>query len=123
MVDINSGVPQGSVLGPLFFIIFTNDLPDKIVSFSCYLFAIDSKLLYLLTKLDLQRDIDHFTEWADRNKMENNIDNCRSITFEGKLASSEPLFLNGNIVPTVDPNEDLGITISNNITWDNHIQK
>ena len=69
MVDINSGVPQGSVLGPLFLIIFMNDLPDKIVNSSCYLFADDSKLLSLLTKPDLQRDIDHFTEWAYRNNV------------------------------------------------------
>ena len=100
MADINSGLPQGSVLGHLFFVIFMNDLPDKIVNSSCYLFADDSKLLSLLTKPDLQRDIDHFTEWAFRNKMEYTIDKCKSITFEEKLASSDPLFLNGNIVPT-----------------------
>ena len=87
MVDINSVVPQGSVLGPLFFIIFMNDLPDKIVNSSCYLFADDSKLPSLPTKPDLQRDIDHFTEWAYRNKMEYNIDKCKSITFEENLAS------------------------------------
>ena len=123
MVDINSVVPQDSVLGPLFFIIFMNDLPDKIVNSFCYLFADDSILLSLPTKPDLQRDIDHFTEWAYRNKMEYNIDKCKSITFEENLASSDPLFLNGNIVPTVDSIEDLGVTISNNITRDNHIQK
>ena len=86
MVDINSGVPQGSVIGPLFFIIFMNDLPDKIVNSSCYLFADDSKLLSLLTKPDLQKDIDQFTEWAHRNKMEYNIDKCKSITFEEKIS-------------------------------------
>ena len=100
-----------------------NDLPHKIVNSSCYLFADDSDLLSVLTKPDLQRDIDHFTEWAYRNKMEFNIDKCKSITFDEKLASSDPLFLNGNVAPTVDSFENLGITISNNITWDNHIQK
>ena len=55
--------------------------------------------------------------------MEYNIDKCRSTTFEEKLASSDPLFLNGNIVPTVDSIEDLGITISNNFTRDNHNKK
>ena len=123
MVDIDSGVPQGSVLGPLFFIIFMNDLPDNIVNSSCYLFADDSKLLSLLTKPDLQIDIDHFTEWAHRNKMEYNIDKCKSITFSAKLASSDPLYLNGSVVPTADSIKDLGIIITNNITWDNHIQK
>ena len=100
-----------------------NDLPDKIVNSSCYLFADDSKLLSLLTRPDLQKDIDHFTEWAYRNKLEYNIDKCKSITFEEKLASADLMFLNGIIVPTVDSIKDLGITISNNITWDNHIQK
>ena len=123
MVDINWGVPQGSVLGPLFFIIFMNDFPDKIVKFPCYLFAGDSRVLFVLTRPDLHKDIGHFTEWAYRNKMEYNIDTCKSITFEEKLASSDPLFLNGIIVPTIDSIKDLGITISNKIKWDNHIQK
>ena len=123
MVDIKSAVPQGSVLGPLFFIIFMNDLPDKIVNSSCYLFAVDSKLLSLLTRPYLQKDIDHFTEWAYRSKREYNSDKCKSITFEEKLASSDPLFLNGTIVHTVDSIKDFGITCSNNITWHNHIQK
>ena len=121
-VDINSGVPQGSVLGPLLFIIFINDLPEKIENSSCYLFADDSKLRSLLTKLDLQLDTDHFTEWADENGMEYNIGKIKSITFEGKTVSLDPLLLKGNIIPTVDSIKDLGIIISNNISWDIHIQ-
>ena len=64
MVDINSGVPQRSVLGPLFFIFIIHfyNLPDKTVTSSSYLFADNGKLLSLLTKPDLQRDIDLFTE-------------------------------------------------------------
>ena len=111
MVENNSRLPQGSILGPLFFIIFMNDLLDKIVNTSCYLFADDSKLMSPLTKPDLQRDIDHSNEWAYRNEMEYNIDKCKSITFEGNSASSDPLFLNSKNVPTVDSIGDLGITI------------
>ena len=56
---VTSGVPQGSVVGPLFFINFINDLPDNITKSSCYLFSDDSKLLYSFFT-DLQYDIVNF---------------------------------------------------------------
>ena len=65
---------------------------------------------------------DQFTELADENRMEYNIDNCKSTTFEGKLALSDPLLLKGNVIPTVESIKDVGIIISYNTTWNNHIQ-
>ena len=80
--DVLSGVPQGSVLGPILFIIFINDMPDKITSM-VHLFADDTKISLRLTNQnqtnDLQNDIDRLDEWSDRWKLRFNIVKCKTM--------------------------------------------
>ena len=57
---VTSGVPQGSILGTLFFLLFIKDLPECIEFFICFLFADDSKL-FSTDNTSLQHDIDSFT--------------------------------------------------------------
>ena len=78
--------------------------------------------LSLSAKPDSQLDTDHFTEWADEKRMAYDFDKCKSVTFEGKIASSDPLLLKSNVIPTVDSIKGLGINISKKITSDKHIQ-
>ena len=80
--DVLSGVPQGSVLGPILFIIFINDMPDKITSM-VHLFADDTKISLRLTNQnqtnDLQNDIDRLDEWSDRWKLRFNVAQCKTM--------------------------------------------
>ena len=66
--DVTSGIPQGSVLGPIMFVIFINDLPD-IVDSTVYLFADDTKIFNVIreptNKDTLQRDLQKLTEWSN----------------------------------------------------------
>ena len=87
--DVTSGVPQGSVLGPILFLIFINDLPQEVIS-PLSLFADDSKFFSRIisernrTETNnangnetLQEDLNKIKEWAIKWKMEFNIDKCK----------------------------------------------
>lgn len=79
-VPVTSGVPQGSVLGPLLFLLYVNDLPEA-VSCSVKLFADDAKLFSkIATELEaemMQADLDSLVAWAARWQMTFNQDKCK----------------------------------------------
>ena len=78
-----SGVPQGSVLGPLLFVIYVNDLPETVKSLM-FLFADDTKLFRSITcDLDivqLQADADNFFEWSKTWLLNINNSKCKCVT-------------------------------------------
>ena len=85
-----SGVPQGTVLGPLFFLIYINDIADNLSpGTSIRLFADDS-LLYRIIKTEqdvaiLQKDLDTLQRWETKNKMEFHPGKCQVIRVTNKV--------------------------------------
>ena len=67
--QVISGIPQGSVLGPILFVVYINDLPDAVNS-SKFLFADDTKILRQITTRhdsdSLQNDLDSLEDWSER---------------------------------------------------------
>ena len=89
--DVTSGIPQGSVLGPLLFVLFINDLPD-IVDSDAYLFADDTKIFKIITQLSdsevLQGDLDKLNSWSDNWLLRFHPDKCK-VMYIGRRRESE----------------------------------
>ena len=85
---VNSGVPQGSVLGPLLFVVFINDLLD-LVENKTKLYADDSKIFFsydnsISTPKLLQDDLDSLVIWANEWSLELNLSKCKVMHFGKK---------------------------------------
>ena len=86
-VSVRSGVPQGTVLGPLMFLIYINDIGEHITS-NLRLFADDS-LLYCAIDipqdcLALQEDLDKLSQWSHKWQMSFNVSKCKSLSITRK---------------------------------------
>ncbi len=79
-----SGIPQGSILGPLLFLLFINDLPEIFKSSESSLFADDLKLYKKIVEAAdcqlLQSDIDLLSNWCRTRRLNLNVDKCFSLT-------------------------------------------
>ena len=120
-----SGVPQGTVLGPLLFLLHINDLPS-VVDSQVRLFA-DDCLLYRPIRSDvdrvaLQRDLDLLEQWSDTWGMRFNAKKCQimSIT-RGRSHTTHLYTLCGHVLSSVQEAKYLGITLTDELSWSSHV--
>ena len=79
-LNVTSGVPQGSLLGPLLFCIFINDLPDLLKFSKPFIFADDLKLLFTgKANWQIQEDLNSIHLWVKTNKMDLAIEKCAAL--------------------------------------------
>jgi uncharacterized surface protein with fasciclin (FAS1) repeats len=129
MQNITCGVPQGSVLGPLLFIIYTNDLPQALVDSKCVLFADDTTIHYSSKNIldafnHISKDLSSLTDWFRANKLSLNINKTNYIVFtmmpNGIL--DYDLKIGNELIEKVDSTTFLGVKIDKNLEWYDHIQ-
>ena len=130
---INCGVPQGSVLGPLLFCIFINDLPLHISNnnVNCDLFADDSSLHCSDKNIEsvqfsLQQSINQVSSWCDQNHMALNPQKTKSMVLTSRQKHQRiPLTLklevNGNVIEQVHEHRVLGVIVDEELKWQSHI--
>ena len=99
MLPVLSGVPQGSILGPLLFLIYINDIPERINYSSILLFADDTKLLKCISgyndHLLLQEDLTSLENWCTDWHL--NLNAAKCVTLEVSFVDHDPdhYILNG----------------------------
>jgi adenine C2-methylase RlmN of 23S rRNA A2503 and tRNA A37 len=114
-------VPQGSVLGPSLFLYYINDIPIGLDS-TIRLFA-DDTIAYLVIKsnsdnLTLHRDLDKLAQWEQLWKMVFHPDKCNG---RNKTPVKFKYCLHGHVLESVDMAKYLGVTISEDLKWESHI--
>lgn len=120
-----SGVPQGSVLGPLLFNIFINDL-GNLLHCKYLLFADDLKIYICIRSSEdcgiLQNDLNSLANWCRRNKLELNIEKCKFMPFSLKRIPQEANYhINGVQLERVTAIRDLGILFDTKLKFKSHI--
>ena len=124
--SVISGIPQGAVLGPTLFVIYINDLLDKIKS-DGFLFADDTKIFRKISSredaLCLQSDLDHLEEWSRKWLLRFHPDKCHVLTL-GKFDNimySHKYHIYNKEFEHVSEEKDLGITVDHALSFEDHI--
>ena len=128
---VKSGVPQGSVLGPLFFLIYTNDLPDNLES-NCKIFADDTSLFYKVfdkhvSRATLNKHLELINNWVFQWKIQFNPDRnkqAQELYFSKKAGNQKSLdvtFNRSNVAssPSV---KHLGMLLDSRLNFNEHVQ-
>ena len=124
--NVTSGVPQGSVLGPLLFLIFINDLPECVTSSTTRLFADDS-ILYrrISSRADaesLQKDLDALQDWESKWLMRFNASKCQVLQITNKRDPVPATYtVHGQVLDVVDSAKYLGVHLDKQLNFNTHV--
>lgn len=131
VIGINAGVPQGSVLGPLMFLIYINDI-TSVVSSPIRLFADDTTIFLTVDKSGenitanrLNDDLRKIEDWANQWLVTFSPPKSKTMTFTRKVNEVDhpDLIFCNSVLQSVDTHKHLGITLANNLKWDTHIHQ
>lgn len=123
---LKAGVPQGSVLGPLLFLIYVNDIVDHLISIA-RLFADDTSLSFTSNNVQdiegiLNHDLRYISVWAKQWLVDFNPNKTEAIFFSCTDIDKPNLIFNNILVAFVENHKHLGLTFSYNGKWHSHIE-
>lgn len=124
-IMVTSGVPQGSILGPILFLMYTNNLDDFLFFMSHKLFADDAKMWYSYQSFNvnpIQIDLNNLQGWSEYMQMQIASEKC-SLMHIGKNNPCRSYTICDNDVPIVDSFNDLGVHFTNTLSFSNHCEK
>ena len=118
-----SGVPQGSVLGPLLFVVYINDLPN-LLQCKCKIFADDTKIYKHVKNpedgIALQKDLDKLQDWSKEWMLYFNVEKCK-VMHSGINNPHIQYHMNNIPLSTTNKERDLGVLINSNLKVSDHV--
>lgn len=127
LMRISCGVPQGSILGPLLFILYVNDLVNATKDCNVIMFADDTNLFFSsknLTDLEktINRELQNICLWFNLNKLSLNVKKTNFILFgHSKRKKPMNICINDFKIDRTDKTKFLGVIINQTLTWSDHI--
>ena len=129
--DVTSGIPQGSVLGPILCVIFINDLPNS-VEYTAYLFADDTKLYRSIRDEEdrnmVQNDLNNLFDWSSKWLLKFHPDKCKVMRIRNKRKAvdthsyTKKTFEGAETtLEIIDNEKDIVVNVDLHLTFENHI--
>ena len=125
--DVVSGIPQGSVRGPILFLIFIDDLPDSIEGL-VKIFADDTKVFSAIhdeeDSKSLQKDLDSLSEWSDKWQLHFNVSKCGVMYYGNRSEKCTYSMEEGGVrrdLGELTEEKDMGVTFDPTLTFSRHV--
>ena len=123
LISVSAGVPQGTKLGPILFLVTVNDLipPNN----DYWKYVDDMSMSEVIPRNDvsnMQSDLDHISSWANDNCMKLNLIKCKElrISFLRHKPNFFQLYIDGGPIQIVESVKVLGVTLQNDLKWESH---
>ena len=129
LLEVKTGIPQGSILGPLFFSILINDLVNCSTKVQFLMYADDTTIYFNLNdfplinrEIEINSELEKVNTWLKLNKLAINVDKSKCMFFQ-KRRSITPLkfLMNNRAIDVVHNFNYLGIMLDANMSWKSHI--
>ena len=127
-IGVTCGVPQGSILGPLLFLLYVNDIANVSTSLTPILFADDTNIFLEGNHINdmiikINREMLRIMDWINANKLSLNIDKTKYIIFHTKgrkFSLDHNVYLNNKVIERVSTIKFLGVIVDSTLSWSEH---
>ena len=130
LLNITCGVPQGSILGPVLFLLYINDINKCSMYLNFIMFADDTTIIYVGNDWNdvesvINSELKKLSLWFKVNKLSLNISKTNFVAFTSSklINSSININIDGTLISQVESTKFLGIEIDNSLSWKIHINK